>query len=99
LCVWDAYSLRVPVPVYVIRRRPWRTLFPYTTLFRSDGGAADQPGGDGRGPALRDPRGRPHGRRRRGGQDRQVTIGQPGAQAPGASQSSSPNALIGDPAT
>src|SRR3546814_19844265 len=45
-----------------------------------------------------DLRRRSHGRRRRGGEDHQVTIGQPGAQAPGASQSSSPNALVGDPA-
>src|SRR3546814_6641679 len=36
---------------------------------REDGGDADQPGGDGRRPAFRDPRRRPHGRRRRGGED------------------------------
>ncbi len=40
---------------------------------REDGGDADQPGGDGRRPAFRDPRRRPYRRRRRGGQDHQVT--------------------------
>ena len=39
-----------------------------------DGGVADQPGGDGRGPALRDPRGRPHRRRRRRRQDHQSDV-------------------------
>jgi exo-beta-1,3-glucanase (GH17 family) len=37
-----------------------------------DGGHPDQPGGDGRRPAFRDPRRRPYRRRRRGGEDPQV---------------------------
>ena len=35
--------------------------------------SADRPDRDGRRPALRDPRRRPHGRRRRGGEDHRVT--------------------------
>ena len=45
-----------------------------------DGGRADQPDRDGRRPALRDPRRRPHGRRRRGGQDHQVRSAVGGAR-------------------
>ncbi len=42
-------------------------------------GHADQPGGDGRRPALRDPRRRPYRRRRRGCQDHQVSASSPSA--------------------
>src|SRR5436305_10494929 len=48
----------------VIRLPPKSTLFPYTTLFRSQSGEQRWAGGRCRGPARRD-RGRPHPRHTR----------------------------------
>src|SRR5207253_2639894 len=39
-----------------VRRPQWSTLFPYTTLFRSAGGAGDRVGAGGDGPPLGDRR-------------------------------------------
>ena len=51
---------------------------------REDGGEPDQPGGDGRRPALRDPRRWPYRRRRRRRQDHQVIASSAGARLAGA---------------
>ena len=50
----------------------------------------DQPGGDGRRPAFRDPRRRPYGRRRRGGEDHQVS-------RPASRRFTSPDSANGGP--
>src|SRR5439155_25969047 len=63
----------------IIRQPPKSTLFPYTTLFRSQGPRRDAQALQGRGAAVRGPARRLHphhqagpsrGRRRRGGSDR-----------------------------